>query len=127
MFLISQLIGLVVINAYSPKQQEVLNKTTGEFENITVSPEIPYGMQPPETKPEEGIIMLFSAIIIAVILIFGYRSIIGTKEKVEQTELALFKNQVISDIKSNVPMIIVFSLIDFGFLSPCNTMKSSAE
>ena len=45
-------------------------------------------------------VYMFSAIIIALILIFGYRSIIGTKEKVEQTELAIFKNKIISDIGS---------------------------
>ena len=45
-------------------------------------------------------VYIFSAIIIAMILIFGYRSIIGTKEKVQQTELAVFTNQIISDIKS---------------------------
>ena len=43
-------------------------------------------------------VYLFSAIVIALILIFGYRSIIGTKEKIEQTELAILKNKVISDI-----------------------------
>lgn len=75
MFLISQLIGLAVINAYSPKQQEVLNASTGQMENVTVSPEIPYGMQPPDTQPEEGIVMLFSAIIIATILILILRRI----------------------------------------------------
>ena len=75
MFFFSQIIGLLVINAYSPKQQEVLNASTGQFENVTVSPEIPYGMQPPETKPEEGILMLFSAIIIATILILILRRI----------------------------------------------------
>ena len=75
MFLISQIIGLMVINAYSPEQVEVVNASTGQIENITVSPEIPYGMQPPETKPEEGIIMLFSAIIIATILILILRRI----------------------------------------------------
>ena len=45
-------------------------------------------------------VYMFSAIIIALVLIFGYRSIIGTKEKIEQTELALFKNQIISDIRA---------------------------
>ncbi|MBI2522804.1 hypothetical protein HYW19_00270 [Candidatus Woesearchaeota archaeon] len=43
-------------------------------------------------------VYIFSAIIIAVILIFGYKSIIKTKEKVEQTELAILKNEIISDI-----------------------------
>src|SRR3989338_8826440 len=45
-------------------------------------------------------VYIFSAIIIAMILIFGYRSIIGTKEKIEQKELELFKNRIISDINS---------------------------
>ena len=44
-------------------------------------------------------VYIFSAIIIAVILIFGYRSIIGTKEKIEQTELAILKNEIILDIE----------------------------
>ena len=45
-------------------------------------------------------VYMFSAIIIALILIFGYRSIIGTKEKIVQTELAILKNKIISDIES---------------------------
>lgn len=45
-------------------------------------------------------IYIFSAIIIAAILIFGYRSIIGTEESIEKTELAMFKNKIISDIES---------------------------
>ncbi len=44
-------------------------------------------------------VYMFSAIIIALILIFGYRSIIGTQESIEQTELAIFKNKIISDIE----------------------------
>jgi len=43
-------------------------------------------------------VYMLSAIIIALILIFGYRSIVGTQESIEQTELALFKNKIISDI-----------------------------
>jgi len=45
-------------------------------------------------------VYIFSAIIIAVILIFGYRSIAGTTEKIEQTELAILKNKIISDIEA---------------------------
>ncbi|MEK6869546.1 MAG: hypothetical protein AABX74_04910 [Nanoarchaeota archaeon] len=45
-------------------------------------------------------VYIFSAIIIAVILIFGYRSIVGTTEKIEQTELAILKNKIISDIEA---------------------------
>ena len=43
-------------------------------------------------------VYIFSAIIIAVILIFGYKSIVGTTEKIGQTELAILKNDIISGI-----------------------------
>lgn len=45
-------------------------------------------------------VYIFSAIIIAVILIFGYRSIAGTTEKIGQTELAILKNEIISGIEA---------------------------
>jgi len=51
MFLVTQLIGLVVINIYSQK-------------------ELPYGMQPPEIKPEISLISIIIALTAAVFLIF---------------------------------------------------------
>lgn len=50
MFLIAQLIGLAVINAYSSK-------------------ELPYGMQPPEMKPSVSLTSIIIAFVIAVFLI----------------------------------------------------------
>jgi hypothetical protein len=47
-----------------------------------------------------GFVYLLSAIVIAFILIFGYRSITGAKETFDETELALFKNKLASDIRS---------------------------
>ena len=74
MFLLTQLIGLVVIDAYSPskvieieKNGEIINKTVGG--NAT----IPYGMEPPEIEPGlpslgQFIIALVFAIIVYIIL-----------------------------------------------------------
>ena len=64
MFIATQLIGLFVIDAYSPKiVSQVVN---GTVMNVTVSQEIPYGMQPPEVKPEISIISIIISLTIAV-------------------------------------------------------------
>jgi len=70
MFLITQLIGLAVIYSYSPKTKTIINQTTGQLENITIKPELPYGMQPPEMKPEISITNIVIAFAIAILLIF---------------------------------------------------------
>lgn len=60
-FLVTQLIGLAVIHAYSPR--EIIKN--GEAVNVT----LPYGMQPPETKPEVSLVSILIAMAIAVSLI----------------------------------------------------------
>lgn len=70
MFLITQLIGIAVINAYSPKIKTVYNQTTGQYENITEKKVLPYGMEPPEMKPEVSLMSIIIAMIVAIILIF---------------------------------------------------------
>ncbi|MEK6948811.1 MAG: hypothetical protein AABX34_01220 [Nanoarchaeota archaeon] len=45
-------------------------------------------------------VYLFSAVVIAMILIFGYKYIYSTKETFKQTELQLLKNDISSDIKA---------------------------
>jgi len=70
MFLITQLIGLAVINAYSPKIFTIYNETTGKYENVTIQTELPYGMQPPEMKPESSLTSIIIAFIIALSIIF---------------------------------------------------------
>jgi len=70
MFLVTQLIGLAVINAYSPKTKLVFNETTGQYENATIKLELPYGLEPPEMKPEISITTIIIAMLIAIILIF---------------------------------------------------------
>ena len=70
MFFIAQLIGLVVINAYSPKVQEV-EKVTDEgvvLENVTTTQELPYGMQPPsEINPGVTLASIIFSIIFATL------------------------------------------------------------
>lgn len=51
MFLITQLIGLAVIKTYIPR-------------------ELPYGMQPPEMKPQFSLASVIMAFVVAIILIF---------------------------------------------------------
>ena len=45
-------------------------------------------------------IYLFSLIVIALILVMGYKYISGTKDTMAKTDLALLKNDIISDIKA---------------------------
>lgn len=74
MFLLTQFIGLYVINQYSPVQQTVINPQTGESKNISFYPaenQLPYGMQPPEqTQKEANLVSLIISFAFAVLLIF---------------------------------------------------------
>jgi len=71
MFFITQLIGIFVIGAYLPRQSvQVIN---GTEQNVTITPQLPYGMQPPEMKPNDALSFLVSLIIsfvFAIVLIF---------------------------------------------------------
>ncbi len=68
MFLITQLIGLAVIHAYSPKVKQIKNEATGEITNITVY-NLPYGTSPPEgITPQSSLISIVISIAIAAII-----------------------------------------------------------
>jgi presenilin-like A22 family membrane protease len=68
MFVLTQLIGLYVIDAYSPKiTTQIINGTST---NVTVSQEIPYGMQPPEMKPQISLISIIISFVIAILIFF---------------------------------------------------------
>lgn len=69
MFFITQLIGLAVLDKYNPIVKVVLNETTGEAMNVTIVPELPYGMQPPETTPTQSLISIITALIFAVLIL----------------------------------------------------------
>jgi presenilin-like A22 family membrane protease len=75
MFLVTQFIGLAVIQAYSPHVEEFVNATTGAIENVTILPQLPYGMQPPEMKPEVSLTSIIFGIILATLLIFLFRKL----------------------------------------------------
>lgn len=69
MFLVTQLIGLAVIHAYSPKQQTIFNSTTQQYQNISQGQNLPYGMQPPEVQAEVSIWSIIISMVIAVSLV----------------------------------------------------------
>ena len=69
MFLVTQLISLAVIYSYSPKNQLVLNQTTGIYENQTITSDLPFGFQPPEMSSYDALTSMIIAIIIAVVLL----------------------------------------------------------
>jgi len=68
MFLVTQIIGLFVVNSYLPKQELIFNSTTGNYENITIIQPLPYGMQPPEMSAAPSLISLIISFAIAITL-----------------------------------------------------------
>ena len=70
MFLVAQLIGIYVANAYLPETKQVLNEETGELESKKIY-DLPYGLDPPEDiEPQTSAISIIIAIFIAVGLMF---------------------------------------------------------
>jgi len=61
MFLITQFIGLYIVNSYSPVYNPETNQTTIQ--------ELPYGLQPPEIEATPSLISLIIAFVIAITLI----------------------------------------------------------
>jgi len=68
MFFLTQLIGLIVIDAYAPKTKTVVEN--GIEKNVTIAQEIPYGMQPPEAKPEISLGSILVSLVIAILIFF---------------------------------------------------------
>jgi presenilin-like A22 family membrane protease len=64
MFVLTQIIGLYVVNAYSPE----INPTTGE-PNKTTNP-LPFGLQTPENEPTPSFLSLIFSFTLAFALIF---------------------------------------------------------
>jgi len=67
MFLLTQLIGLAVINYYTPIVEQV--EINGTIQNITINP-LPYGMQPPEIQAGWSLSSIVIAFVIAIFIIF---------------------------------------------------------
>jgi len=67
MFIVTQVIGLFVVNAYLPKKALVFNETSQQFENVTIE-QLPKGFQPPELKTSYDFFSIFVNIVIAFIV-----------------------------------------------------------
>lgn len=70
MFLVTQIIGLLVVNSYLPKKTLVFNETSNQFENVTIE-QLPKGFQPPELKTSYDFFSIFINILIAFIIAIG--------------------------------------------------------
>ena len=69
MFLLTQLVGIAVIHAYTPKIQQVASENNTVI-NATVY-DLPYGTAPPEKiEPQYSFISIIIAFIVAILLIF---------------------------------------------------------
>jgi len=72
MFLVTQFIGVIVLNAYAPTVTETLNETTGESGINIEQPSLPFGLEYEEnTQPLPNFITIIFAIIFAA-AIFGF-------------------------------------------------------
>lgn len=69
MFLVTQFIGLFVINTYAPTTQIIINPATGESITITTDGELPFGLQPPEDEPTPSFLSILFAFVIAFALV----------------------------------------------------------
>ena len=67
MFLVTQIIGLAVINAYTPRYETAV--IDGVETNITINP-LPYGMQPPEVPKGTSLVSIIIAFALAILIIF---------------------------------------------------------
>lgn len=69
MFLVTQLIGIWIVQQYAPQIIQV-TQTNGTVQNVTVH-NLPYGMEPPENvTPASTIFSFFIALVIAVTIMF---------------------------------------------------------
>lgn len=69
MFLITQFIGLFVVDAYTPTEQIIINNETGEPETI-LTENLPYGLETPESDPTPNFISIVFSFVLAFAIIF---------------------------------------------------------
>ena len=70
MFLLTQFIGLFVVNAYSPIHQSVYNATSGQIELQTIERGLPFGLETPKGEPTQNFISIVFAFAFAFAIIF---------------------------------------------------------
>ncbi|MEM3113008.1 MAG: presenilin family intramembrane aspartyl protease [Candidatus Pacearchaeota archaeon] len=67
MFLITQLIGLAVIYAYTPQVEQI--EINGTVQNVTINP-LPYNLEQPEVDKRISFVSILFAFIIAIFFVF---------------------------------------------------------
>ena len=72
MFLVTQMIGLVVMHAYAPTTHEQINPDTGEKEIVTERETLPFGMEYEDDQSMTGTFLTIVTSLIFAILIYGF-------------------------------------------------------
>lgn len=70
MFLITQFIGLAVVNSYSPIKTVAYNESSGNYENITIEKQLPYGLEQPKMSAGYSLTAIITSMIVSIFLIF---------------------------------------------------------
>jgi len=70
MFLVTQFIGLFVVNAFAPVSQTIIHPETGEQEIVTIENPLPFGLQTPVDEPTPSFISIVFSFALAFALIF---------------------------------------------------------
>lgn len=70
MFLVTQFIGVFVINAYAPGYVEIVHPETGETEIIRGEADLPFGLQTPQDEPTPNFLSIVFAFALAFAIIF---------------------------------------------------------
>ena len=70
MFLVTQFIGLFVVNAYAPQSLTLINPETGESEIFLTEGSLPFGLQTSQDEPTPNLLSIIFAFALAFALIF---------------------------------------------------------
>ena len=70
MFLITQFVGIFVINAYAPSYNNIVNPKTGVSEMVRGDINLPFGLQASQDDAASGFISILFSFILAIVLIF---------------------------------------------------------
>jgi len=70
MFLVTQFIGLFIVNAYAPVSQTIINPATGEQEIFMTEGSLPFGLQTPADEPTPNFLSIIFAFVLAFAIIF---------------------------------------------------------
>ncbi|MCH7850653.1 MAG: hypothetical protein IH845_03355 [Nanoarchaeota archaeon] len=70
MFLVTQVIGLYVVNEYTPNSRVVIDPLTGKETIYLNENELPFGLEAPEEDEKKGFAFIVTSFIFAFVLIF---------------------------------------------------------